>query len=170
MNILRVLIGLLVLLLGRRLFWFFVGAVGFIAGVRLAPQLFPNQPDWAIIGIALLAGVIGAVIAIFAQGVAIVLAGFFAGAYLATVAVSLIGLDTGSYGWLPYIVGGIIGAILLLLVFDWALIILSSLVGATMVVQGLQVTAAAATLIFLVLLVIGIIFQAGLSRRRARAL
>src|SRR5690348_12988135 len=65
-----IVVGLLLLFLGRKLFWLFVGAVGFLVGVEVAATLFPHQPDWSLI-VGLILGLIGAVIAIFVQKISI---------------------------------------------------------------------------------------------------
>ncbi len=78
-------LGLLLLLLGRRLFWLFVAVAGFVVGVQAAPYILPHQSELFLLGIALVLGVIGALLAIFLQKVAIALGGFVAGGYIAMV-------------------------------------------------------------------------------------
>ena len=73
-QIVSLLVGIAVLLLGRKLFWLFVGAVGFVIGLGLAFQLLVEQPEWLILIAALVIGLAGAVLAIFAQKVAVVIA------------------------------------------------------------------------------------------------
>ena len=41
----QVLVGLLLVLLGRKLFWLFVGVVGFLAGMRFGAQLVTGQSE-----------------------------------------------------------------------------------------------------------------------------
>jgi hypothetical protein len=63
---------------GRRLFWLFVGLMGFITAYRW----FESNPAAQSSGrclLAILAGIVGIVLAIFLQRVAIAVAGFFAG-------------------------------------------------------------------------------------------
>ena len=64
-------------------------------------------------------------------------------------------------------VGGIIGIILMYAIFEWALMILSSLAGAMLVVEGLNLAGMVAIMVGIVLFVIGIAFQTGLNRRRS---
>ena len=68
------IVGLAVLLLGRRLFWLFVGAAGFAVGLHVAPAVL-NGPEWLMVVVALVLGILGAVLAIFFQWLAIGLAG-----------------------------------------------------------------------------------------------
>jgi hypothetical protein len=168
MAAIRVIAGIALLLLGRRLFWLFVGALGFVAGVSFAPQFFPGQPEWVILIIALLAGLVGALLAVFLQGLAVAVSGFIAGGYLATSLMAMLGFGNDQIAWLPYVIGGIFGAILIVLLFDWALIILSSLVGSSLVVQSLQANQQTLTILFIILLIIGILIQAS-TLRRSRA-
>jgi hypothetical protein len=62
--------------------------------------------------------------------------------------------------WLPYIIGGIIGAIILFFVFDWALIFLSTLTGATLIVQMAAFRPWVEITLFLALVIAGMLFQA----------
>ncbi len=165
MAILRVLIGAMVLTLGRQLFWIFVGAAGFALGITFATRVFRGLPDWLVILIALAAGVVGALLAIFVQELAIAAAGFVLGAYVLFTAAESFNLSRLPLIWLLYIIGGIVGAVLVLAVFDWALILLSSLAGSAMILQSLHLGPVLNFLAFLTLVVIGMIVQASLLKR-----
>jgi hypothetical protein len=168
-TLVRIVIGTLLLILGRKLFWVFVGAVGFLVGFNLATRYLAGQPDWVILLIALFVGFLGAGLAVVLQRVAVVVAGFFAGGYLALEMIALLGLGSSEFSWVPFIFGGIAGALLLSIFFDWALILLSSLAGASLVAQALPQLVAinqnAVTLIFVALVVVGCLIQAGLMRQ-----
>jgi hypothetical protein len=163
-TLLQLLIGGLLLVLGRKLFWLFVAALGFVVALRLTSNLFVHQPGWIALAGALLAGVIGALLAIFLQRLAIAVAGFLAGAYLTMAVLPVFLPHLEHSGWLVAVIGGILGAVLLSAVFDWALIVLSSLSGASLIAQSLHLRSAGATLVFLVAAVLGIIIQAGMKR------
>jgi hypothetical protein len=170
MPVVEVLVGLVVLTLGRRLFWLFVGAVGLVAGITLATQFFRGQPDWVILLIALGAGLLGALLAIFLQQVAIGLAGFIGGGYIAIYLLNVLGLGPGRQSWLPFVIGGIIGIVLVVALFDWALIVLSSLTGASLIVQATHLRPAITGLAFILLFVVGVAVQASLMHGgRSRA-
>jgi hypothetical protein len=164
MAAIRLLVGLILLILGRKVFWLFVGAIGFVYGLNLATQIFQNLPDWALLLIALLAGLIGAGLAILLQRVAVWVAGFLAGGFFLLSVLNVVSAETSQWVfWLVFLVGGILGAVLVALVFDWALIILSSLMGATLIVQAFELNQVIATLLFVGLVVIGIVIQARLT-------
>jgi hypothetical protein len=100
-----------------------------------------------------------------AQQVAVLVGGIRAGG---VVAVSLIRLHESQGDlalWIPIITGGVIGAILMGALFDWALIILSSLSGATLIVETFQLETSISLIALLVLLAVGIGIQASAMRR-----
>lgn len=168
-QILTILIGVAVLLLGRRLFWLFVGAVGFLVGVELAGRFISAQPQWVVILIALVIGLVGAVLAVVVQEIVIAIAGFLGGAAVTSTVIAILGLQLGRLEWIPLVVGGIIGAIFVIAIFDWALIFLSSLTGAALILQPLELRPAVAPLAFLGLLIVGIIVQSVMFVRREEA-
>ena len=162
MEWLNILAGLAVLFFGRRLFWLFVGCVGFIVGFELAGEALQGQPEWLILVIALGVGGLGAIASVFLQRIFVVVAGFFAGGYcLSTLAPTALHMQGDAILWISFAVGGLLGAILSIALLDPALIILSSLAGATAVTQNVPLEPSARTVLFIVLLVLGIGFQVG---------
>jgi drug/metabolite transporter (DMT)-like permease len=157
MPVLNILAGAVLLLFGRRLFWLFVACVGFIVGAMLARDWFGEQSDLTSVVIALLAGVFGALLAVFVQRVAITVGGFLAGGYIVyTLAFEL---KHESIAWIAFLIGGIIGAFLVTALFDWALIILSALTGASVIVQNMALNKPASVLLFVVLAIFGVFVQ-----------
>jgi hypothetical protein len=59
----------------------------------------------------------------------------------------------------------VVGALLLLLLFDWALIILSSVVGAHLIQTAVVLPATGNAILFVALVLIGVVVQAGALRR-----
>jgi len=167
---LRILAGIGLLAFGRKLFWLFVGLIGFVSGVHLATRFFPGQPEWMVLAIALMAGVLGALLALFLQWLAIGLAGFFAGGYIVVRLLYVSGLTTGGMYWVLFLIGGIIGLILVIVLFDWALIILSSLAGAGLITESAHVGHSGSLLLFIVLVIAGILVQSRLMKPRSRPL
>jgi hypothetical protein len=165
------LIGLAVLLLGRQLFWLFVAVAGFVLGVMVAPLLLPGQPDWLILLVALGLGLVGAILAVVVQQLAVALAGFIFGGYALLSLLPALGLSVSPWEWLVYVVGGISGAVLVLYLFDPALIGLSALAGATLITDVVKLTNVITLtppfdlVLWVMLVIIGVAFQARLMRR-----
>jgi len=129
------LIGILLLTLGRRLFWLFVGCVGFVAGLQMAQMYLGFQPAWVAWAVALGFGLIGALLAVFFQTLAIGIGGFAAGITITAHFMVVMGFTAAP---MISLIGGIIRAVLLYVLFDWALIGLSSAAGSTLIVQALD--------------------------------
>ncbi len=192
----RILLGVVLLAFGRKLFWLFVGAVGFVAGMRFAETFLKGTPDDTVIMYSLIFGVVCAAMAVAIRKVAVGAAGFFAGGYFLVqlLNVSAGGVPLAGPGqqiapWLLFLVGGVIGAVLMNIVFSWTLIVLSSIGGATLICetftsnrQGVQNALSVysgvkahgdapaldphlISVVFTVLVIIGVLVQAGTFRR-----
>jgi hypothetical protein len=156
--LLSILLGAALLLLGRRLFWLFVAGVGFVVGAMLATEFMGSEASALIVVIALAVGILAALVSIFLQRLIVGIAGFLAGGYLLHALAS--GLNYESFAWIAFLVGGVIGAILIRVLFDWALIALSALMGAAVIAQNLSINPTLSALLFCALVVLGAIVQA----------
>ena len=72
------LLGVGLLVAGRRLFWLFVAAAGFVLGAQLTIRTF-HGPEWLGLIVGIVVGILFAVLAIFLRAIAIGIAGFLAG-------------------------------------------------------------------------------------------
>jgi hypothetical protein len=163
--VINILIGIMVLTLGRKLFWLFVGFIGFAVGFHYAPSVWNLQSQLLLIGLATLMGIIGAVLAVFFQKIMVGLAGFAAGGYIAFNLSYLLGIRVDQIIWLPYLIGGIIGMLLLFFIFDWALIFISSMAGASMIIQALSLNPRIELGLYFVLAIFGIVIQTVFYRK-----
>lgn len=164
--IVSAIIGVVVLLFGKKLFWLCVAAVGFAAGVELAPHLLQQPTPLLQLSIALVLGFVGALLALFLQKIAVGVLGFVAGGKLAVgLAATFTFANADSY-WIVFIVGGIVGALLLLALFDWALILFSALLGAHLIVTAVNLPVKGATILLLVLATVGVVVQTAALRHR----
>jgi len=73
---------------------------------------------------------------------------------------------TPPWHWLGFVLGGIAGALLAVLLFKSAVVVLSCLVGAALIVEAMNLTEPVSTTVFFVLLVVGIGIQSGILRRK----
>ena len=167
MSLFRLFLGIALLVMGRRLFWLFLGGVGFVFGFDFAERAFHGQPHNVILIIALFAGALGAMVAIFLQKFAVVAGGFFAGGYLLIELLKVFGVRTGDYHWVFFVVGGLIGAILMRVVFGWTLIVLSSVIGSILIFQTFHFGHRFSEFLFICLVIFGIVIQAGLIRKKS---
>jgi hypothetical protein len=167
----QLLAGVVLLLFGRRLFWLFVAACGFAVGISLAPQLTTTPSQWRALLIALTLGVLGALLGLLFERLAIGVAGFLAGAYIAIRLLGVLGFQGPFAFWVAFVVGGLIGAVLLGMVFDWSLIGLSALAGSLLIADAAHLPPSGnrGLLLWLGLLVFGVVVQAAQMRGKARS-
>jgi hypothetical protein len=158
------ILGTSLLLIGRKLFWLFIGAVGFAIGLMIANRIWEgNGLVGLFFGLGL--GLAFALLAVFVQSIAIGATGFFAGGYVALALAGLLHIDRARIEWIIFVVGGILGAILVGALLDWALISLASLTGANMIAHAFAPDSGREPLLVLVLFVIGVVVQAAQLRR-----
>lgn len=163
MYLIDIAAGTALLLLGRKLFWLFIAIVGFYVGFEVARIVFADQPQWLAWLIAIGAGLIGAVLAMFFERVAFALAGFYAGGYVALVIVERLAPGSMSAVW-PFFIGGLVGALCAAFIMDWAIIVLSCLVGAALIVSALGLGDLVSAVIYAGLIAAGVAVQALLMR------
>jgi hypothetical protein len=165
-----IIAGIALLVYGRKLFWLVVGASGFLVGVTVSTRLFHDQPESALIVIGLAVGALGAILAILVQKIAIGLAGFLVGGYGAYRLLEFLSLSSDSQMMLrlPLLVGGVLGLAIALFMFEWALVVLSSMMGSALIVYATQPEGQGASVVFIVLFILGLVIQSKLiARKRA---
>jgi hypothetical protein len=138
--------------------------------LELAPRLLPEQSETMIVIVALVLALVGALVAVVATKVVLGMIGFVAGGGIAVLLLGNLGIDR-VIALAVYLIAGVIGAVLLLVLFDWTLIVLSSLAGASLIVMSVErllhiPPPIAGTVLVLVLAAFGVLIQAGLWRRR----
>lgn len=161
---LNAIFGLAALLAGRQLFWAFIAAAGFVLGFNVAGRWLAIQPQWVLILAGIVLGILGAVLAVVAQRLAVAVAGFVAGGYLLLYFTDVLQIGGGNAPEiLLFIVGGLIGALLLSLLLDPALIVLSAAFGAALLSRSaanlLEVEPGPGLLIYVVLFAVGVAVQ-----------
>jgi hypothetical protein len=163
---LSLLIGVGLLTLGRRLFWLFVAGLGFVVALQLATHFLPDGTNSTpAIVIALVFGVIGALTARFIQRLAVRLAGFLSGVVLALSAIQWLNVDMGLWIWAVALAAGLMCALMASWIFGWALVLLSSAVGAGLIAVNLPLPSGLAVGVFAAALVAGIVIQSGVLSR-----
>lgn len=140
--LLMLVLGLLSLFLGRKLFWIYVGIVGFLLGAVIGGFAASDNGMAAQLALALVFGIGAAVLSIFLQKPMAAVAAFVSGG-LVVASIYVVVRFGGflSIFTLPmilqqnevlviFLVAGLIFAVVTWLVFEWTLIVLSALVGA----------------------------------------
>ena len=157
MDLGRILIGAIVLLFGRKLFWLLIALMGFLLGYELATVVFDDMATWAAVLLGVGVGALGALVAIIFQRMAFALAGFYAGGFMAMRLAAE--FQQAEHATVYFVIGGILGAIIAAVLMDRAIILLSSIVGAGAIVQGAHLEPAISLLVFIVLVIVGLVIQ-----------
>ena len=136
MELISIAVGVLLLLVGRRMFWLFVGLAGFLCGFQSGQIFFPEQ---AMLGIVfgLLLGVVGIFVAVFFQRLSFAIGGFFAGGYLGLAVCSHFQWEALAH--VCFVAAGLLCAILAYKWMDWGIIVLSAFAGASAIVFNAMV-------------------------------
>ena len=163
MSIFYFVAGVVLLILGRKLFWLFAAVIGFLLGMNFAQQVLPGQSQTIILVVALIIGGLGAVLAIMVKKIAIGLAGFIAGGYLVYLLIPAFSINLGTFLWLAVFIGGIIGAVLASTMFDWALIFLSSAVGAGEITKLFTLPKPFPLVLLVALFITGLVIQGNIK-------
>lgn len=165
----QIALGGVLLLFGRRLFWLLVGAAGFFAGVLLAETYLVAGSEILRWAVGLAVGLLAALAVVFLQRFAISLGGAVAAGYSIYWYLGLTWQPLQGWHWGLVAAGAVIGLLVAQAVFDFGLIFLSSLAGATLILENLEGAPVASRWLFLVLVVLGATVQAStLPERRGK--
>ncbi|HEY5731079.1 MAG TPA: hypothetical protein VIS72_13585 [Anaerolineales bacterium] len=158
MNILalRGIAGVAILFLGRELSFLFSAAMAAFLGIRLMPLLPVSWPAWG--DNAFLAGiaVLGAVLTIIDKRAGYYVCGFLVGGFIFN---ELYAPGSLTIPVLPFVVGSVLGAVLIGLLGEWAMIVVSCLIGTYLIYGVLPLFGTAKTLASAGIFIVGALAQ-----------
>ncbi len=155
-------LGIISLFFGRKLFWVFAALIGLSVGLIVGAQILQGQSVLIRTIVAIVLAAICALLAFYAEKIMIILAGFFGLGILGYLIANLFNLPVFLH-WLLFLGLGVLGAVLISRYMEWAIVVFSSVVGAIMAGAGLggltHFNFFVDLFIFLGLLAAGIYFQ-----------
>ena len=171
-SLISIAVGGVLLTLGRRLYFVFVAGVFFLLGLGLTNIVLGESAHlgWTGTIIGLVVGGLAALLATQLQETLLRIVGALAGAGGTYMVITLLNTTLGGYGWAAVIAGGVLGFILVMGVFELALVLLSSFAGANLILNGARgfmgesLTPTYVTLGLVVLMGIGLVVQLGSGR------
>ena len=166
-RIVALIAGVVLLLSGRRVYWLIVGVAGFVIGFMLSAE-YLEGPEWVLLVGGLIAGLLAAGLAVFFQKVAIAIAGFLIGGLAVLWWAEQMGWGEPWWVWALAAGTGLAGGLLTRAVFEVALIVLSSVFGATLILEALQRPADQASPLFIILAAVGVLIQVFGARPKRR--
>ena len=132
MLIVRGVIGGILLFLGHELNFLFAGAMAALLGFRLSPLLPAQWPAWADYAFIVALGVIAAAAVLLNERIGYFISGFLAGGFLL---VEYYAPGALTVPWLPFVIGGVIGSLIIGIFTDWALILVTAAIGAAYILN-----------------------------------
>ena len=161
MLIVRGIIGAIILFLGRELNFLFAGGMAALIGFRLVPLLPDSRPSWADPAFVAGLGVAAAFLVLINERAGYFISGFLAGGYILS---EYFAPDLMMIPPVPFLFGGIIGSLVIGFFTEWALIALSSVIGAIYLTGMFLLTDTARTLLTAGLVIIGALTQVLIMR------
>jgi hypothetical protein len=158
-RLITILLGFILLVGGNQLYWLFVGAAGFFLGIAITEWIGFNQSLWQQLTFALAAGLAATFLSYYQRKIFVYLAGFLAGGYFITSMPAVLGWNEILSGWQAFVLAGALTTLGLILIYDLALIVISSLCGAAMIAQNLTFGSISSQAMFVVLILFGVIAQ-----------
>lgn len=158
-TMLNISIGFITLTTGRQLYWLYAGGVAFVSTLIVAPVYFSLPMGENLFIISLGIGVIVGLLAALLGRVAAALALFLAGGYLLKSLPEILGWDRGDITLIFIIIAGLAAVLLAFTWFDFSLILLSSLTGASLIVQTINLSRFNTIIAYFGLVIFGIITQ-----------
>jgi hypothetical protein len=156
MSILQAVAGVAILFLGRELSYLFSAAMALLIGVRLTPLLPDGWPFWANLAFLIALAVIAGILTAIDERAGYYVCGFLIGGY---IILEIYAPNTLAIPWLPFIVGSILGSVLVGIFTDWAMILVSCLIGTYLLYGILPLTGTVKTLAAAGIFVVGAITQ-----------
>ena len=163
-SIIPFLVGGALLLFGGRYYWLVAAGVGFLFGANIGSAPDGGVVTGSAIAMGLLFGFIALVASVLVTKFALAATGFIVGGVFFVQFLTAIEWSLCS-NFAAFLVGGIFGMIFVLLAQDWALIFLSVITGAGIIVNALDLDPESANFVYVVLVIVGFVVQLFLKRR-----
>ena len=161
MQLLRGVIAGILLFLGRELNFLFAGATAAFIGLRLTPLLPSQWPWWSDYAFMAALAIIAIALTLSSERLGYFLSGFLAGGYFL---IELYQPGVLTFPLQLFILGGILGSLLIGFFKDWALILVTCLIGAYYVTNLFRLSYTAQILVASGLFLIGMLTQLILLR------
>ena len=162
MTLITILIGIALIILGRKALWLGVFSGSFLAGVQLLSYVLFDQPESTIWILSAIAASFILMLYLTLEKAMVVILGALGGGFFAFSicnASGFLAADTFSSKFAIYVAGGLVGILLMKLVFEWTMKAFTALVGAYMVSSFLIGQPIFQLLALVVLAIIGITIQ-----------
>lgn len=159
MGVILVVIGFILLVTGHQASWLYVGGVALLIGGLLAERLSFVRTEIDMIIFSITSGVLGSLLVVYLRKFMLFLAAFLSGSYICYFLPKVLGWDTTWINWVVILLVGLASAII---TFVWGalpLILVSTLLGATLIIQNMRLGSIGPMGMFIVLTSFGLVAQ-----------
>jgi len=126
MTLIRGLTGAILLFLGREFGFLLSAAMAAFIGLRLTHLLPGTWPSWSWIAFIVILAVIASVLTLINERVGYFVCGFLAGGFLFS---EFYAPSSNTIPLLPFFVGSVLGSVFIGLLTEWAMILVSCMIG-----------------------------------------
>lgn len=158
--------GLVLLIAGRKAFWAFLGLAAFAVTVAFVQRYLPNLDERTLLVVALVTGGIAAAAAVVLAKAVVWIGGFIGGGYIGVVVWEMLMPSATGFPWVAFVIGGLIGMVLMKLLFESLLVLGSSAVGAALLVHIIRLEGTLGLFFLIVFAAVGVIIQGRLWRKK----
>jgi len=159
MNTILVVIGFIVLVAGHQSSWLFVGGISFVVGSLIGEQLNFVHNEIERIIFSFTSAVLGSLLVVYLKKAMVILSAFASGGYICMFLPQALGWDTSWINWIYILAAAIASAVITLLWGSLPVILISSLMGATLIAEHMQIGTVSSLGLFIVLFVFGLVAQ-----------
>jgi len=159
MSVILVVIGFILLVAGHQGSWLYVGGVTFLVGSLLADQFNIVHSEIDMIIFSFTSGVLGALLCAYLRKFMVTLGALISGGYICYFLPGALGWETG---WINWVIVLLVGLAFAVMTFIWGalpLILVSTLLGATLIIQNMSIASVGPIGMFIVLAIFGLVAQ-----------
>ncbi len=157
-TLLSLVVGLLLLLVGRKAFWFFLGLAGAAVAIAFVPRYVTGLDQQTLLIVSIVAGVLGGVLAFALSKAVVWVGGLVGGGYCGVILWQMLVPGSG-FPWVAAAVGGILGMLVAKFLFTSVLVLASSAMGAALLVHLSGLEGAPGLVVLVLLTAIGVLVQ-----------
>lgn len=159
MAIINLAFGFLFLVAGHQLPWLFVAGTAFMLGTPFADLLGIAPGVLERISFSFACAAIGVLLGYYLRKLVVALAAFYTGGMAFLGLAHLLAWDFSAIRLPVFLLSGAIAALLVLAWYHWALILVSVLGGAILIIQNFSITGVSSSALFVVCIIFGLTSQ-----------